>query len=559
MNEATQITPELPRKRSAARTVLAALPTLIVLGGICGVGVWGHHTGWKASRFSQIFGSTPEGEKEDWCAIHNVPDSRCIACHPELAGQNGADWCKEHGVPESKCTVCHPEILITGVAGDWCKEHGLPESGCTICHPEIARKGELPVDENAVVVTTGSDEKEQQGNQSSGLSALSSATTRDPRTCQTHASKVQFASLAAMEKCGVHLGKVIERRMSDAIVVNAEADYDRTRFARLAPRATGTAWRVEHDLGDVVHAGDVLALIESAEVGRAKAELLQAQAAVEVTDRAAKRLQTSSEAGFRTEADRLAAEASAREAEIRLFNARQALSNFGFTPPSGAVDAALIATLGLPSAAVAQLSTSTPSANLIPLTASFDGVVVGRAVVTGEVVDPSHTLFEIADTTRMWITMDVLQADAHRVAVGEEVNFRPDDARDEVVVGRVTWIATAVDEMTRTVKMRADVENPTGALRAHSFGLAHIVVRTSPTAIAVPTEAVQWEGCCYVVFVRIADGIFQTRKVRLGAKDAAYTEILGGVLPGEVVATVGSHVLKSEILKSNLGAGCTDD
>ena len=47
--------------------------------------------------------------------------------------------------------------------------------------------------------------------------------------------------------------------------------------------------------------------------------------------------------------------------------------------------------------------------------------------------------------------------------------------------------------------------------------------------------------------------------MRLGAKDAAYTEVLGGVLPGEIVATTGSHVLKSEILRSSLGAGCTDE
>jgi cobalt-zinc-cadmium efflux system membrane fusion protein len=122
----------------------------------------------------------------------------------------------------------------------------------------------------------------------------------------------------------------------------------------------------------------------------------------------------------------------------------------------------------------------------------------------------------------------------------------------------VTWISTSVDEMTRTVKVRADVENPKGKLRAHSFGRAEVVLRTSADAVAVPNEAVQWEGCCYVVFVRLTDEIFQTRKVRLGAKDAAYTEILVGVLPGEVVATTGSHVLKSEILKSNLGAGCCD-
>jgi cobalt-zinc-cadmium efflux system membrane fusion protein len=58
------------------------------------------------------------------------------------------------------------------------------------------------------------------------------------------------------------------------------------------------------------------------------------------------------------------------------------------------------------------------------------------------------------------------------------------------------------------------------------------------------------------VFVRLADDIFQTRKVRLGTQDSHYTEILVGLAPGEVIATEGSHVLKSEILKSNLGAGC---
>jgi cobalt-zinc-cadmium efflux system membrane fusion protein len=74
----------------------------------------------------------------------------------------------------------------------------------------------------------------------------------------------------------------------------------------------------------------------------------------------------------------------------------------------------------------------------------------------------------------------------------------------------------------------------------------------------VPNEAIQWEGCCHIVFVRLADDIFQARKLKLGASINGYTEVLVGVLPGEVVATEGSHVLKSEILKSALGAGCAD-
>ncbi len=539
----------IPTSRPLWRSVLAALPTLLVLTSIAAVGYWGHHTGWKAPKLAHLLGSDSSAENEDWCIEHNVPDSRCIACHPELAGESSADWCKEHGVPESKCTVCHPEILTTGVAGDWCKEHGLPESGCTICHPEIARKGELPAEEDDVVVSNGSPLV-------GSTSAATSAAGRDPSTCQKHALKVQFASVAAMQKCGVRLGQVIERKMSDSVSVNAQADYDRTRFAAVASRVPGTAWSVERELGDAVAAGDVLALIESAEIGRAKADLLQAQTSVEVTARSLDRARASSEAGFRPEAERLEAEGLAREAHLRLFNTRQALGNLGLIVPTEDVSETTVVTLGLPESALAALHGSVTSANLMALTAPFAGVVVGREIVRGDVIETSRTLFEVADTSTMWVTMHVPTSEAQRVALGADFVFQLDAARDEPVLGSIAWISTSIDEMTRTVEMRASVANPDGALRAHSFGRARIVVRQSTTVIAVPTAAIQWEGCCYVVFVRISDDIFQTRKVRLGVKDAAYTEILAGVLPGEVVATTGSHVLKSEILKSNLGAGC---
>ena len=104
--------------------------------------------------------------------------------------------------------------------------------------------------------------------------------------------------------------------------------------------------------------------------------------------------------------------------------------------------------------------------------------------------------------------------------------------------------------------MRAELDNQADTLRAHLYGTASIQIRAAPKAIAVPTKALQWEGCCHIVFVRLADEIFQTRKVKLGTADAAYTEVLAGLLPDEVVVTEGSSVLKAEILKSRLGAGC---
>ena len=79
----------------------------------------------------------------------------------------------------------------------------------------------------------------------------------------------------------------------------------------------------------------------------------------------------------------------------------------------------------------------------------------------------------------------------------------------------------------------------------------------------VPAGSVQSTGDAHFVFVRDknylqpdAPKVFHARQVRIGAKDEGYVELLAGVLPGEVVATAGSSVLLSQLLKSNLGAGC---
>ncbi len=542
-----------------AAGVTRSLPTFLVLVCLSALGYWGHHSGWKAPKFSDLFGARVVQEEEDWCVEHGVPDSKCIKCHPELAGESGADWCKEHGVPESRCTICHPGILTKGVAGDWCREHGVPESNCTLCHPEIAVKGSPQKGTPDVSVVVAQDDtalKTSPGSVRAGRPA------KDPSTCQTHAMRVQFASAASVEKAGVKLGSVVERPMADTLTANAEIDYDRTRLAQVSSRASGVAWWVGKEVGDRVSRGEVLALVDSADIGRAKAELLQAAAQRQVRAQTLERTRSLSLDNIGSQANLQEKEAAFREAEIRLFIARQTLINLGFmlSPdgPSDIPNERELLLLGVPQSIRENLDASNTTANLLPITAPLDGVVTTRNIVAGEVVETSKPLFVVADTSRMWVMIDVPQSLANRVALGQRVRFRAEPKSDNAVLGTIAWISTAVDEQTRTVKVRADMDNAEGRLLAGMFGQAAITIRESPTAIAVPDEAVQWEGCCHVVFVRLTDEIFQPRKIKAGARSGGFTEVLVGVLPGEVVATTGSHVLKSEILKSNLGAGCAD-
>lgn len=553
------------KKRHALLGFLRHIPTLLVLGALAAIAYWGHHTGWRMPKFADVTGHQTVAASEDWCTEHNVPDSVCIACHPELAGGNVADWCKEHGVAESRCTVCHPEILVKGVAGDWCREHGVPESGCTLCHEEIAALGlsaDLEQGSKATATTAATTQKIRPLPDFSFALPVPTAPGKDPKTCQTHARKVQFASVEAIKKAGVKLARVSEAPMTQTLTATAEIGYDRSLIAQVPPRVSGTAWRVFKDLGQPAKKGELLMLVEAAEVGKAKAELLETAASADARGKIVERLEASAKAGFRTTAELQEAQAALKEVQVRSYTARQALIALGLPLSKQEADNPTekgLQFLGLPEETVKEWNREPTTGNLLPVYAPQDGIITARNVVTGEGVEANKPLFTITDTRKMWMTLDLPSEQATRAKLGNTVRFQPDISPALAIPGQIDWISTAIDDQTRTVKMRAIVDNADGHLRANTFGSAAITIRQVSSAIVVPDEAIQWEGCCFVVFVRLSDTIFQTRKVRLGAKANGMTEVMVGVLPGEVVANAGSHVLTAEILKSSLGAGCTDD
>jgi cobalt-zinc-cadmium efflux system membrane fusion protein len=108
------------------------------------------------------------------------------------------------------------------------------------------------------------------------------------------------------------------------------------------------------------------------------------------------------------------------------------------------------------------------------------------------------------------------------------------------------------------LQARAALDNAHGHLRAHMFANASIAVRDRVAALVVPTSAVQWEGCCNVVFVKRSNTEYEPRKVHLGITTGTVYEVLSGVREGEEIVTQGSFLLKTEILKGSIGAGCCE-
>ncbi len=537
MSQAATSTPAAPVAADQAQTtappsnrgaIRNALPSVIVV--VLGLlALWGVRSGWRLPKFSALVGNG-EPSKESWCEEHSVPEAECIECNVNLA-----PYGKDYG---------------------WCKEHGVYQ--CSLHHPEIAQLKQIPhVTEADLARATRALEVMPRAENNS--------------LCKLHLRRIQFASPEAIDKAGVDVAVVEEQPLVEAITANGEVVYDRTREAHLASRVPGAVWRVYKKVGDRVRSGDVLALIDGAEIGKSKSEFMQAVSRLRLSESNITRLKPLATDGVVPARQYREAEAGLQDAQIRLLAAQQALANLGLpVQASDFIDdttdeiAERIQFLGLPEEITATLDPSVSTTNLFPVFASLDGVVVDCHVVAGEVVETRTMLFAIADTSRMWLTINVRQDDARYAMPGRTVLFKPSESsREAELLGTVTWISTAADERTRTVKVRVELPNDDGQLRANTFGTARIVLREEPRAVVVPNAAVHWDGSCHVVFVRDkrffepkAPKFFHVRTVRVGAKSGDQTEIIVGALPGEVVASKNSVVLEAQLLRSNLGAGC---
>jgi membrane fusion protein, heavy metal efflux system len=532
-------TPRGPKSSSNAAHVPAlsalghwlrgAVPTMATVAAIGLIAFWGHRNDWTIPKFSSLVGSGARST-DDWCSEHNVAQSQCIECNPKLLPPE-----KDYG---------------------WCKEHGIAQ--CPLHHPDVAQSKSLPT------VTSADFER------AARALALVPRPENNSR-CRLHQHRIQFASIEAVEKVGLDVDVVRRRPIIEAVMANGEVVYDETRVAHLSSRVPGTIWRVERKVGEHVAKGDLLALVDSSEVGQAKSELLKSLADARLKQQLFDRIMPFSRRGAVPERTLIESQTANPEARIRLQAARQSLMNLGF--PFRLEEFSKLETdeiarriqfLGLKPEELSHFGGLPATSNLIPVRSPLAGVVVRCHVVEGEVVDPKTTLFAISDTSRLWLTLNVRQEDAKYLKLGQRVLFRPSDSKEEPEIrGELSWISTAADEQTRTVKVRVDLPNADGRLKANTFGTGRIVLRTEPNAIVVPSEAVHWDGSCYVVFVRDkhylepkAPKFFHVRSVRPGVKQKDSTEIIAGLLPGEVIATKNSVVLEAQLLKSDLGAGC---
>ncbi|MBI4613088.1 MAG: efflux RND transporter periplasmic adaptor subunit [Planctomycetes bacterium] len=590
--------------------VFSILATLALLGG-AGAYWYVHFGPGKAA-------SRQEDSESANCEKHGLPEAECPFCDPSLVEEGGL--CKEHRVPEALCSRCNSALVSAFlIEEDWCEEHKLPESQCEVCHPGVlAQYGaaggslapetvdllppeETPRTERAPNVRCKTHETliQFRSPEIARATGLGLATVEEKPLKRTLLANAEIAydanayarlspraagtlreiakDLGAPVAAGEVLAKVecpevavakVEylRRLetsaaAETTVVRQEAFLE--RMNRLEVRLTGVDYLKAKELLEVAARN----LEREEELRRkgstsetdllaARAEFLAAQAegralekklllfglpAGEIEGLAWDGIEKIEGQGTTSEEDLLEARTARAQAQAELEASRETLLRLGFAAP-----------------AIEELEKSRDISGELPILAPFAGVVVERSAVPGELVEPSRVVLAVADTSKVWALLDVAEADAAKVEPGQEVVLAVDGLAGETFGGRISWVATEVDPRTRMLKVRAVLDNSFGLLRAHQFARALVTTRGQKPAVLVPKAAVQWEGCCNVVFVKKSDVLFEPRKVWLGYETPEHHEVRKGLKAGEVVVTEGSFLLKTEIMKGSIGAGCCE-
>ncbi len=480
------------------------------------------------------------------CREHHIPEAKCGFCRPELKETLG--FCKGHGVPEVFCYQCDPDLIPAfKAAGDWCAEHSVPESQCKLCRGSGASPGPgagAPVPPSGGTPGARSQAPLRLPEIEVRRAAPGPDTPRHRLPpvpgCPTHELRVRFRDPSIEAKAGLETATLGRGRLAANLIADATLSFDRNRYAHVSARSPGIVATVRVDVGDRIEAGAVLATVDSQELGTAKATLLQAQAGEELWRRNRDREADLKRQGIAPERDLLEAETRLTEARIARTGAEQRLRN-----------------LGLVDEALRKIVQDRDTSSLLPVVSPFAGEVVARHAVLGEVVDTAHPLFEVTDPTTLWVLVDLPGEGLGPTGIGAAVTFDFDGLPGRFFPSSLEWISRALDPATRTLRARARLENPDGILRAEMYGRARIDLGRDD-AILVPEASVQWDGTCNTVFVRLKPGVYEPRRVWLGAAAGGMHEVRQGLSPGEVVVTTGSYLLKTEILKGSIGAGCCE-
>ncbi|MBL4853010.1 MAG: efflux RND transporter periplasmic adaptor subunit [Robiginitomaculum sp.] len=329
------------------------------------------------------------------------------------------------------------------------------------------------------------------------------------------------------EKNGVTTARVSLQSLGSEISAPGEIILNQYKTSRVTPRISAQITLRHAKLGKHVKRGAPLVTLTSV-------ELAQAQGNAIVAHQEWKRVQ---KLGLDVVAQRRYV-----EAKIAAQLSRAKINAFGMTPK-----------------AVSRLMAggdATKATGVFTLFAGQSGTVMQDNFVIGEIIEPGRVLFEISDESKAWVNVKVSAGDAENIEIGAIVRVKASGStrKNDWKYGKVLQMSHQIDEITRTLPVRVEMDNAGDSLHAGQFVTAYLQIGKAEKTLAVPIEAVTFMEGQDVVFAVEGDELHPT-PVQLGAKRGNWVEIKSGISENTEIATSQIFLLKSLILKSKMGSG----
>ncbi|HFD7915549.1 TPA: efflux RND transporter periplasmic adaptor subunit [Legionella pneumophila] len=178
----------------------------------------------------------------------------------------------------------------------------------------------------------------------------------------------------------------------------------------------------------------------------------------------------------------------------------------------------------------------------VAVNAPIAGIIDARNINLGQAVEPNTVLFHISNRDKLLVVAQVYEEDLGKVKVGQEVNVRVLSYPKQTFPGLVTLIEPNLDPLTRTVNVRITLDNKERLLKPGMFVRANVILTHNKAALTVPNTVLLQADSKQFVFVQNG-GTYKRVDVKVGAVEDDYSEIIDGLVPGDLVVTQGNREL----------------
>lgn len=316
---------------------------------------------------------------------------------------------------------------------------------------------------------------------------------------------------------------------SVTVELPARLTWNEERTQRIYPAFAGRVQQLMVDIGQNVAPGQVLATLASPDFGAAQADTAKAMADAKVAEQAHARMVALFEGDAVSKKDLELAESNWQRAKAEVARAQGKTAMYASQ------------------AAVNQQW---------QLVANVRGMVVERNISPGLEVRPEQggpgmpAMMVVSDPSSLWVHLDAREADVGSLKKGTAIRLVLPSFPGESFTAKITATGDFIDTTTRTIKVRAAIDNPERRLKAEMLGTA-LIERQLPPGVLVPASAVQLYGKEHRVFVQTQPGVFEPRTVKLGYEGLHDVLVTNGLQAGEQVVKENSLLLAREYRMAN--------